>query len=102
MPVAVSYDEDVSKIELGLVDESTGRCPTINLEMNHEQSKPTTSKNTVKPGERLIRVSVVIISQPNAQLTDGGPPGAFELSTDAAGPSFGASVWFWGGGVDSQ
>ena len=36
LPIAVSYDEDVSKIELRLVYEGTGRCPTINLEMNHE------------------------------------------------------------------
>jgi hypothetical protein len=35
LPV-VSYDEDISKIELRLVDEGTGRRPTINLEMNHE------------------------------------------------------------------
>jgi len=36
MSAAVSYYEKVSKIELGLIDESAGRCPTINLEMSHE------------------------------------------------------------------
>jgi hypothetical protein len=31
------------------------------------------------------------VGLPNDQLTDGGPPGALELSTDATGPPFGGA-----------
>jgi hypothetical protein len=40
MPVAVSYDEDVSEVELGLVDERAGRCPIVDSEMDHEAQQP--------------------------------------------------------------